>query len=221
MKVFGMGPTIEFDGRHLEVSPLNMDMVAKLEAWVEGLILSAAAGKGDRIEAMLRSQDYSYGSSAFEAMAATEAGIRQQLYLMLAAKQPDITIEQVDALCASKGTIIHALVRQANETPPRRRRAGSQPLKLADLCAILAGEPYYLSLDQIAKLTPYQVQEVYFHERDDKGSLKLDEGKQASPRQMFFARKRRFGLPDWRIAELWAEHQQQQAKPKQRRGRRA
>ena len=37
--------------------------------------------------------------------------------------------------------------------------------------AALAGEPYHLSLSQIADLTDRQINEIYFHKRDRSGSL--------------------------------------------------
>ena len=36
---------------------------------------------------------------------------------------------------------------------------------------MLTGEPFFLTIDQIKKLTPWQVQHVYFAERKEDGSV--------------------------------------------------
>lgn len=43
---------------------------------------------------------------------------------------------------------------------------------LADIVATLAHEPFCLSLDQIKRLSLFQVKTIYFRAKDDRGRLK-------------------------------------------------
>ena len=76
---------------------------------------------------------------------------------------------------------------------------------------MLVGEPYHLTLAEIGKLTPYQVQCIYFHPRDEKtGGLSFPSRTTKTPEQRFFDAWRTRNLPEWRIREKWVESMRQQ-----------
>src|SRR5437868_936613 len=77
-------------------------------------------------------------------------------------------------------------------------------MKFETLCAFLVGEPYYLSLEEIRKLTPYQLARVYGHERDDHGRPVL--GPRPKPptyEEGFRALWRARGLPEHLVEARW------------------
>lgn len=61
------------------------------------------------------------------------------------------------------------------------------------------GEPYYLSFDQILKLTPYQVRHVLYRPKSSPRRPK-------SPEEIFWIRGRARGLPEEEIRALWEKH---------------
>ncbi|MGE3804151.1 MAG: hypothetical protein AB7K24_05715 [Gemmataceae bacterium] len=76
------------------------------------------------------------------------------------------------------------------------------------LCAVLANEPYRLTLEQIGKLTLYQVGQIYFPPRDRAGRLILPARRGVAYRELFFDVWRRRGLPEWRIVRKWQEREE-------------
>lgn len=81
-------------------------------------------------------------------------------------------------------------------------------MSILELAATLCGEPWYLTPQQVGKLTMVQVQEVYFRHRDKNGAIRRDPDRIAdpkSPRQEFIDRWARWGLSRERAAELWVE----------------
>ncbi len=88
---------------------------------------------------------------------------------------------------------------------------------MTELVAVLVGEPYSLSIDQIRKLTFYQISNVYFRARDDRGAIVRDPPKEAplSAEDRFRETWRKRGLPDWRITELLAKLRAEAEKKKE------
>lgn len=86
-----------------------------------------------------------------------------------------------------------------------------EPLSLATLAARLADEPFGLTLEQIGKLTLWQVNHVYFHPRDREGKLVVVPSAGVPYEELFWDIWRARGLPDWRIEQKWQEHQRQEA----------
>jgi hypothetical protein len=84
--------------------------------------------------------------------------------------------------------------------------------------ALLVGEPWHLTIDEIKKLTPYRVRNHYFRERDEKGNLKLRHPGAAAPtyEEIFRQTWRGRGLSEAQVEAKWREYQAE----KQARGKR-
>ena len=92
-------------------------------------------------------------------------------------------------------------------------------MTVQEVCANLVGDPWHLSLDQIKKLTPYQVRHVYFAKRDKDGNVEHQPGPGESPliqshREIFYAIWRGRNLADHRIEEKYKDHLTRLAKGK-------
>lgn len=75
--------------------------------------------------------------------------------------------------------------------------------------AMLVGEPWHLSFEQIGKLTPHQVNAILFHERDKNGQIVVGPPPgvvSETDQEAFFRRWRDAGLPDRLIWPKWQEY---------------
>lgn len=53
-------------------------------------------------------------------------------------------------------------------------------------------------------MTPYQLKNIYFRERDEHGRIKLaQKGKTPSYQEQFWLWGRKLGYPQWMIVKLW------------------
>lgn len=57
----------------------------------------------------------------------------------------------------------------------------------------------------IGALTPYQLRNVIFAERDDKGRLAPERIESRSAEEVFLSVWERRGVPAWRAKELWMQ----------------
>ena len=83
------------------------------------------------------------------------------------------------------------------------------------MMAMLVSEPFHLRPWEIENLTPYQVRNIYFAERDENGSIKprltLPEGSITNPelladeKYLFFRHWEANGLRKDLIEKLWVE----------------
>lgn len=86
--------------------------------------------------------------------------------------------------------------------------------------AELVGEPWCLSIQQIAELTDRQIMEIYRHERDGEGKVKYQEDDSAptppmTPEQtkaVYFAINRALGVPLKQVQKRWEAQQRKQGK---------
>lgn len=91
-------------------------------------------------------------------------------------------------------------------------------MPLADVAAILADEPFCLTIEQIKRVTPYQLRNVYFRERDEQGRIKLaDRGKKVDYQSQFWLWGRKLAYPDWMIQKLWKQRLQKLAEQSEKR----
>lgn len=68
---------------------------------------------------------------------------------------------------------------------------------------MLAGEPFHLRPWEVARLTDYQIQRIYFAPRDDRGQLLLSNpSRKISLDEAYVATWRRQGLSDAAITDL-------------------
>lgn len=75
--------------------------------------------------------------------------------------------------------------------------------------AQLAGEPFCLPLDRIARLTDVQMDEIYCHPRDDEGAVETPAEPMPAPqtpeeeKAMWFAVCEMLGVPKVKAEEEW------------------
>lgn len=84
----------------------------------------------------------------------------------------------------------------------------------AEVCSVLVKEPYNLSVDEIKKLTPYQVRHVFFREGDDdpaSAGLPVLPGQSSgpSPREVFYKVWKDRGLSPAEIEIRWRDYQRE------------
>jgi hypothetical protein len=68
---------------------------------------------------------------------------------------------------------------------------------------VLTGDPWRLSIDEIKRLTPYQVRNIYLRERNEDGTLKLERDSGLTYEQQFRVYMRSAGHPEDEIERLW------------------
>lgn len=89
------------------------------------------------------------------------------------------------------------------------------------MAAILGGEPWCFTPEQIGKLTLVQISEIYFRRRDKNGNITRDPdkvGQALSPRAAFVKEWRKWGLSKERALELWVQKRREEAvKKKEKR----
>ncbi len=79
-------------------------------------------------------------------------------------------------------------------------------MSFEEICAILVGEPYYLSLAQIARLTWYQVWQIYFRPRPEAKEREAPPQGQrvfVTPFQLFWIHEHQRGQEDAAIIARW------------------
>lgn len=87
-------------------------------------------------------------------------------------------------------------------------------MSFREVCAVLVGEPYCLSMEQIAKLTDYQLYGIYCYPRDDHGRplpSHPDPAEVEGPvtfEQAFRHGLRQKGYDEAGIEREWQRHQQ-------------
>lgn len=142
MKALGAGGDFEFRGKRYYLHPFDLDSVAMFEAWLEGQAWDSAERwrhkvseevyqrRLDAVARLVASQRFRYGGQVAADAAASVAGMRQILYLMLArdSRNEDVTEALVGEMWGEAEAKLRALVRAANEdplgTPPTTGSAG-------------------------------------------------------------------------------------------------
>jgi hypothetical protein len=89
--------------------------------------------------------------------------------------------------------------------------------------AALLGEPFHLTLGDIAKLTDWQIRELYFHARDEAGKVKPKHSIEAltgvpdgplsdeQKRHVLYAAGAAMGLPRAELDRAWADYEKRKA----------
>lgn len=91
------------------------------------------------------------------------------------------------------------------------------------MVAILVNEPFGLSLDQVGRLTPWQVRNVYLIDRDPKTGLPVRKGQQGTwkpYKAIFYGVWQRRGLGKEAVDLLWTRYQEKQRQEGKKRGNR-
>jgi hypothetical protein len=76
------------------------------------------------------------------------------------------------------------------------------------------GEPFHLRLEEIMRLTPWQIESIYFHDRDPKTGIPRDERAQEDMRTFFRRIWKNRGLEDHQIEAKWQAWVEEQRKKK-------
>lgn len=80
-----------------------------------------------------------------------------------------------------------------------------------EVCAALVREPFHLTMRDIARLTPYQLQQIYL--RDDPNGLEgiPEGGEPCSPFKALWLHLKPFGYSDQAIVDRWRQENPQYA----------
>lgn len=73
----------------------------------------------------------------------------------------------------------------------------------ASVCAALVADPWNLPLSEIAKLTDYQIYEVYFHKRDEKGELEIPLPTPKDDYEILMQYGAILGIPQEELQNVW------------------
>lgn len=71
--------------------------------------------------------------------------------------------------------------------------------------AVLANDPFWLTPDQIARLTPRQVQDLYFCDRDKNGMPVIGSRESITLQEAHRLHWERLGAPRWRADKEWRQ----------------
>lgn len=104
-RVFGRGGSVEHKGKRYEVAPLDLDMLAAFEVWLEdnawrrversrGRVSEAVyQERHDRVTAQIGSGVYAFDGASARRAAATTAGKKYLFYLMLSRANREVNEE--------------------------------------------------------------------------------------------------------------------------------
>jgi hypothetical protein len=128
-QALGKASTIVIDGQALELTPFNLDMVAMFEAWLE----DQAYARVERCRGQVPEDEYqrrlrtvteligslafSFGSEAFSQAMEALPGKKHMLWLMLTAKNPQVTRAQIETLFAGNLELALSKLRAAQHFP--------------------------------------------------------------------------------------------------------
>jgi hypothetical protein len=138
-KALGKAATIVIDGQTLELTPFNLDMIAMFEVWLEDQAyarVERARGQvhDDEYQRRLRTvteligaMAFSFGGEAFSKALDSLPGKKQMLWLMLTAKNPQVTRAQVERLFADNLELALSKLRAAQHAPKAGGEASPSP----------------------------------------------------------------------------------------------
>ena len=176
----GIGCPIKINGKVYTLSQFTWGMLAEFEEWVrfrywEEIDESSAdlSDLQERYELLERVSipHCEQGGIEFEDAWNSYEGVIYQTWQRFHRNHPEITLEQVgDWLEGKYGVAIMSRVLWLEKTIESKKASQEDKASLfRSVCAVLTGEPWLLSMDQIFSLTPWQTNEIYFHPRHENG----------------------------------------------------
>jgi hypothetical protein len=219
----GIGCPIRIGDKVYTLSQMNWRMMADFEEWVRYRFWSeidlSDADDSDIQERYELTEKAclpvcEHGGEEFESAWQSYDGFIYQVWLRFNRNHPEVTLEQVQSWVKGRhGDAIVSRIAWMERTEKGTRSEGekaSTPFR--SVCAILTGEPWRLSLDQISNLTPWQTNEIYFHQRyqegDKAGQIVLPENirtleeRQQEANEFYHEMKER-GYTDEQIDAAW------------------
>lgn len=85
------------------------------------------------------------------------------------------------------------------------------------MCAVLTGEPYHLTLEQIGNLDRWQVRGIYFCPREKGAVVATGATKKPTLKEGFYTFWRNKCLPRWRVDHLWAQCEREAREAREKR----